>query len=98
MYVVTVTFRVNPEHIDVFMYAMVQQAKNSLVREPDCHVFDVCLDADDPQRVFLYEKYASKDAFNAHLAGDHFRAFDAQVAPWVIEKQVESWILQGPVS
>ena len=41
-------------------------------------------------RVFLYEIYDDRAAFDAHLASPHFRAFDAEVGPWVQDKQVET--------
>ena len=93
MYVVTVNFVVSPEYVDQFREAMLVQARNSLLLEQECRVFDVCVDADDPQRIFLYEKYDSPDAFEAHLASDHFRSFDALVAPWVSQKSVMTFEL-----
>ena len=95
MFVVTVFFRVDDVYRDQFHEAMLLQARNSRDLEPDCHVFDVCVDAEDPCRIYLYEKYTSKAAFDAHLASDHFVSFDKQVAPWVLEKKVQVWIELG---
>ena len=53
--------------------------------------FDVCFDPDNPCRCVLYERYDDRDAFEVHLASDHFREFDAKVQPWVQSKIVETW-------
>jgi quinol monooxygenase YgiN len=88
MYVVTVTFRILPGHEAVFRKAILQNAETSVLSEPGCHQFDVCVSPDDPGRVFLYELYDNRAAFEAHLATAHFKAFDAESKDWVADKQV----------
>ncbi|MGI9463684.1 MAG: putative quinol monooxygenase, partial [Aestuariivirgaceae bacterium] len=58
-----------------------------------CRRFDVCTDPDRPERVFLYEIYDDRAAFDAHLASDHFKAFDAEVVPITLDKVVGTWLL-----
>ena len=70
------------------MPLMQTQAKNSLALEPECHQFDVCQDPDDAGTVFLYELYSDEAAFKVHLASDHFKQFDADVADLVTAKEV----------
>ncbi len=91
MFVVTVTFKIKPEHSDAFRAAVVDQAANSLEREADCSRFDVCIAPDDVCSVFLYEIYASADAFRAHLESPHFLDFDAKIRDWVLAKSVDTW-------
>ena len=93
MYVVTVTFEVAPAAASDFLAAVRRQAENSLSREPGCRRFDVCVDPAQPQRVFLYELYDDRAAFDAHLGSPHFEAFDAEVAPLTRGKRVETWEL-----
>jgi quinol monooxygenase YgiN len=40
--------------------------------------------------VFLYERYADRAAFDAHLASTHFRAFDAAVRGMVAAKSMRA--------
>ena len=68
MYVVTVEFVVIAGRGQDFLQAMVANARTSREVEPGCRQFDVCVDPDDPLRVFLYERYADRAAFDAHLA------------------------------
>ena len=89
MYLVAVTFRIRPDRIDAFLPRVAQQARDSL-EEPGCRRFDVWQAPGEPARVFLYEIYDDRAAFDAHLASPHFRAFDAEVGPWVQDKQVET--------
>ena len=94
MFVVTVTFEAKPEHADAFLSRVRRQAADSLTRESGCLRFDVCTDPERPGRVFLYELYASRAAFEAHLESDHFRAFDREVASWLEAKTIETWELR----
>ena len=92
MYLVAVTFRIQPDRIDAFLPRVARQASDSL-EEPGCQRFDVWQDPDDRTRVFLYEIYDDRAAFDVHLASPHFTAFDAEVGPWVEDKQVETGAL-----
>ncbi len=95
MFVVTVTFETAPDVASEFLARVRRQARDSLTRETGCLRFDVCTDPERPERVFLYEIYTGQDAFDAHLASDHFRAFDADVAPIVRERHLETWTLRA---
>ena len=88
MHVVTVEFIVKPEHADRFRERVEQQAADSLAREDQCHVFDVCRDPKQAERFFLYEVYEDEAAFQSHLCSAHFKAFDRESRAWVTEKHV----------
>ncbi|MEM6667486.1 MAG: putative quinol monooxygenase, partial [Pseudomonadota bacterium] len=62
MFVVAVTFEVEPDAVDRFRRAVVVNAKSSVAEEPGCHVFDVSEDPDFPSRFFLYEVYEDNAA------------------------------------
>ncbi|MEO1490666.1 MAG: putative quinol monooxygenase [Pseudomonadota bacterium] len=92
MYLVAVTFDVDPAHAAAFTARVAQQATDSLTEE-GCHRFDVWTDPAEPARIFLFEIYTDRAAFDVHLASTHFKAFDAEVGPWVQDKAVETWTL-----
>ncbi|MEM7312073.1 MAG: putative quinol monooxygenase [Planctomycetota bacterium] len=94
MFVITVRFEIESEHLDEFKTLMMQQAANSLEKEAGCHQFDVCYSPDQTNVCFLYEKYTDLAAFDEHLASEHFVTFDKAVAAWVIDKQVGTWLEQ----
>ena len=91
MFVVTVLFHIRRDRIAAFLPLMQAQARASLGAEPGCQVFDVCQSAEDPARVFLYEVYCDRAAFDVHLASTHFRAFDTAVSKMVAAKEVATY-------
>lgn len=88
MFIVVVEFTVYPEHASDFRQRVQQQAADSLERETDCHVFDVCIDSQRDDFVLLYEVYSSAGAFDEHLQSEHFVDFNAAVTPWVSDKKI----------
>lgn len=88
MIAVCVTFDIKPKDMSAFLPLMHAQAKNSLEAEPECYQFDVCTQGENQNRVFLYEIYKDRAAFDAHLASDHFKTFDTAVASMIAEKTV----------
>jgi len=95
MYVVTVAFEPKPEHAEAFRAALLANAMTSREVEPGCRQFDVCVEP-DTGRIFLYELYDDRAAFDAHLASDHFKAFDASVRDWVAGKDVRTYRRVAP--
>ena len=85
MYVVSVTFEIAPDKMSAFMPLMMDQARNSLRNEPECHVFDVCAAGNT---VLLYELYTDEAAFKAHLEMPHYASFNAAIDGMVTDKQV----------
>ena len=88
MYVVVVEFTIKAEFAVRFRERVRQQAKDSLALEPQCHVFDVCIDPARAEFVLLYEVYSERGAFDAHLGSAHFIDFDNTVSDWVDHKKV----------
>ena len=91
MYAVVVLFDIHPDQTEAFHALMIQNAKASLDNEPGCHQFDVCQNTDDPTKVFLYETYTDRAAFDDHLTSDHFKAFDEAVADMIAGKRIETF-------
>ncbi len=88
MFVVIVDFELRPDRFEDFRNRVLIQAQDSVEKEDECHIFDVCVEPDRPNTVFLYEIYSSADAFQLHLQSDHFKSFDAEVTPWILSKTV----------
>ena len=91
MYIVTVDFDIKADKLDEFRAQMVANACASREKEPGCLQFDVCADPAKPERIFLYEVYADRAAFDAHLATEHFKIFDRNAAPWIAAKVVRTY-------
>lgn len=89
-FVVVVTFKVVSEFRTAFHDAVLENAHTSRTTEPGCSIFDVC-ESPDTSEIFLYEVYDSEAAFKEHLATEHFRRFDALVAPWTAGKRATTY-------
>lgn len=94
-FALTVAFTLHPGRLADFLPLMRENARQSLAAEPGCRVFEVARPAAGaPDAVFLWEVYDDRAAFDAHLASDHFRAFDAATAPMVAGKTVAFYTLE----
>lgn len=90
MHVIIVDFEIKPDRVANFLPLMQENAAASVRDEPGCHQFDVCRDPDAPHRIFLYETYDDRAAFEAHLASSHFRNFDTATADMIVSKDVRT--------
>lgn len=88
MFAVTVLFEIDAGQRDAFLAHMIENARTSRETEAGCQQFDVCQDSD---KVFLYEVYDDRAAFDAHLASEHFKDFNAAVATMVLSKDVQTY-------
>ena len=95
MFVITVDFEIKSEFVNEFRNRVLQQAKDSLNNEEKSITFDVCFDEKNINKVFLYEIYQDKDAFDYHLKSDHYLSFDKDVKSWVTKKIVNQLIKQN---
>jgi (4S)-4-hydroxy-5-phosphonooxypentane-2,3-dione isomerase len=87
-FAVAVVFDIKSEFVDRFRERVLQQAKDSVEKEPGCYQFDVLADQSNPTTFFLYETYLDAEAFNAHKQTSHFADFDSTVTSWVASKEV----------
>ena len=91
MYVVTVEFTIAASGWDAFLPLMLENASRSRTAEPGCREFDVCVTLSRPLKVFLYEVYDDREAFDDHLASDHFKAFAEATSSMVVGRRIETW-------
>ena len=62
-----------------------EDARSSVNHEPGCLRFDVIQDANDPNRIWLYEVYKDEAAFQAHLQAPHLIKFRETTQAWRVE-------------
>ena len=86
-FAVIVEFMVDHRYIDDFIGKTLNQSSNSLEMEPKCHRFDVCQNEENINRVFLYELYEDKLAFEEHLNSTHYLRYHDQVKEWILDKK-----------
>ena len=82
MQALVVTIQIKPEHREAFMEAMLDDARGSVQNEPGCLRFDVIQDAEDPNRIHLYEVYRDQAAIEAHRQAPHYTKWRETVKDW----------------
>ena len=82
MYVIIAPIQVQEGHKEAFLEAVVEDARSSVNHEPGCLRFDVIQDANDPNRIWLYEVYKDEAAFQAHLQAPHLIKFRETTQAW----------------
>lgn len=87
-FVLLVEFDVAPSSLDAFMALIDTNARASVADEPGCYQFDVMQTLDDPNKIVLYEVYASEQAFQAHMGMAHTQTFLAAAKPMVQGQRV----------
>jgi (4S)-4-hydroxy-5-phosphonooxypentane-2,3-dione isomerase len=92
-YVIAVDFRLHPGRRAAFRKLIDDNARASVRDEPGCRRFDVLEPKGEPDRVFLYEIYNDRAAFEAHLKTPHFAGFNRDSEPLVIDKKVFEYAL-----
>jgi autoinducer 2-degrading protein len=93
LYVITVEFVLKPGTMADFRRLIDQNALDSCRDEPGCQRFDVLVPSAQDDRVFLYEIYDSRAAFELHLKTPHFDLFNRKSADMVLSKSVVEYHL-----
>ncbi len=73
---------VKPEHLESFLTATKENAKNSL-KEPGIARFDVLQNTDDPCQIMLNEVYRSQEDTVKHKETAHYQAWKETVADMI---------------
>ena len=82
-FVLIVELEFKPEDADRFHALIAENARQSVANEPGCLQFDVMRPEDGAARVLLYEVYADRAAFDAHVKMPHVAAFFAEAKPMI---------------
>ncbi len=82
MYVIVAPIQIKDGFKDQYIAGMVENARGAVNDEPGCLRFDVVQDADDDNRIWLYEVYTDESAFQAHTQAPHFIKFREASADW----------------
>jgi quinol monooxygenase YgiN len=72
--VLCVTWKAKPGE-EAVVANLLRQVSRATNEEPGCELFSVHRSLDDPSTFFLYERFTSEAAFEAHSASEHVRRF-----------------------
>jgi quinol monooxygenase YgiN len=73
MFTIRVATRVRPDGQQAFVAQLEKEAVEVPARFAGCERYAVYVDRADSARVFLYEEWSDRDAFEAYRTSDYFR-------------------------
>ena len=89
MFALIVTIQVKPEHRQAYIQATMGDAQGANNDEPGCLRFDVLQDSEDPNRLYLYEVYEDRAAWEvAHRQAPHYLKWRDTVKDWYAAENV----------
>lgn len=83
--VIQVNYVVKEDKLEEFIQLLRKNSENSLA-EPGCLNYEAAMDGN---KVFLYEKYTSMEAFEYHKSTPHFAFFGPAIADLLESKEIE---------
>ncbi|BCS88044.1 putative quinol monooxygenase [Pseudodesulfovibrio sediminis] len=83
MFAVIVKVQIKPEHRDEFIEEMFADGRGSVDNEPDCLLFNIVEDGEDPNKLHLYEVYKDAEAFEKHTTMPHFTKWVEATKDWL---------------
>ena len=89
----TVTYEVEGGDLGLFRAALHKHAEVTRQREMGCTRFDVSYGADRPTLCLTYTVFEGPDAFDHHVATDHYHLFQELSSSWVISRIEQIWEL-----
>ena len=92
-FAITVDFTLKPGAMASFRKLIDRNAQDSCAHEPGCQRFDVLVPIETGDKVFLYEIYDDRAAFDAHLKTPHFDMFNRESEALVLTKNVGQYTL-----
>ena len=82
MYIIVAAIQIKEGFKEQYINGMIENARGAVNDEPGCLRFDVIQDAEDSNRIWLYEVYTDEAAFQAHTQAPHFIKFRDTFADW----------------
>ncbi|UTW13354.1 putative quinol monooxygenase [Marinobacterium rhizophilum] len=88
MYCIFISVELKPGARDRYLELIRANARTSVEQELGCHTFDVLLDREQDDRVYLYEVYESPQALQAHKETPHYLRDREQINALIERQQV----------
>ena len=82
MYIIIAPIQIKAEFKEQFVSGITENARGAVNDEPGCLRFDVVQDANDDNRIWVYEVYRDEAAFQAHTQAPHFLKFRDASVDW----------------
>ena len=87
MYIIIAAIQIKEGFKDRYIDGLVVNASSAVRDEPGCSRFDVIQDANDANKIWVYEVYDDEAAFQAHTQAPHFLKFREASADWRVDAE-----------
>ena len=92
-FVIWVDFKLHPGKYAAFRKLIDENAHASAQTESGCRRFDVLEPPGEADRIFLYEIYEDRAAFEAHLKTPHFAVFNRESDALIADRKITEYEL-----
>ena len=82
MYIIVAPIQIKEGFKEQYINGIIENARGAVNDEPGCLRFDVIQDANDDNKIWLYEVYRDEAAFEAHTQAPHFIKFREASGDW----------------
>ena len=82
MYIIVAPIQIKEGFKEQFVAGIKENASHAQNDEPGCLQFNVIQDANDINRLWVYEVYKDEDAFKAHQQSPHYLKFRGESSDW----------------
>jgi len=82
MYIVNVPIQIKEGFKEQFVAGIKENASHAQHDEPGCLQFNVIQDANDINRIWVYEVYKDEEAFKAHQQSPYYLKFRGMADEW----------------
>ena len=82
MYIIVAAIQIKEGFKERYINGIIENASSAVKDEPGCLRFDVIQDANDANKIWVYEVYNGEAAFQAHTQAPHFLKFREASADW----------------
>ena len=87
-FAIFVTVKIKDGKIDDFLGHAYANATAAVRDEPNCHMFRVMRNQDDPNTFHFFEVYTEAGSLDYHRGTPHYQAYDAAVKDMIEDKQI----------
>jgi quinol monooxygenase YgiN len=75
--------QIDPDQIDAYRALLCEEMEASLDREPGVLQLQAVAERGRPERLYIFEVYANREAYEAHLTTPHFLKYKEATAAMV---------------
>lgn len=87
-FAIFVTVKVAAGKAEEFLPIILENATAAVRDEPDCHMFRVLRNKEDPETFHFFEVYTSEASLDAHRETPHYKKFRELGDPLMTDRQI----------